>query len=216
MRKGIFWIMGIIIFITLFLGWQFPNLLRFLLEKEGVVEQISHLIIFLAFIFGLLCFFRRVFILAVSFKSCIGLLILTIFFLFILFEEIDWGAIYGFWPFAEMLQEKFLAANLHNIRVSKNLGSYRICASPLFLFFILYLFPLKYTHWARKSFLPFCLKKEEVISFLIAIAIWFYVGTCLKLWESYIQELIEAFLYSILLTMAWRGFRVDYAKADIR
>lgn len=160
-----------------------PALALRLLAKEGPLEHASHLVLLLAVVaWGGVAARTR----GWARLRAAGL---AGFLVFVLAEEVDWGAVYGAPRLGAGLAGAFGHRNMHNALGG---ASYLLFAAPLAL------------HFAAPARLhgPLAPLRDERVAFL-AIAASF-IAWNLGAWERQAQELLEAALYALLLACGLR------------
>lgn len=115
----------------------------------------------------------------------------------VLAEEIDWGAVYGWPALGERLAAVFGHRNMHNAGRG---SSYLLFALPLVGYFL-----VPGTGLGRGRLAPV---RDERWAFAL-IAGLFFVGNLSARWERAVQELLELFLYGLLLAVGWRVTREE-------
>lgn len=148
------------------------------LAKEGPVEHASHLVLLLAALSWLRLGLSRGLALAMA-----------AFLLFVLAEEVDWGAVYGLPALGVRIDAAVGHRNLHNAARG---ASYLLFAVPLALYF---------AAPARRlgALAP---TRDERAAFAIVAAL--FIAFNLGPWERQAQELLEAVLYALLLAVGLR------------
>lgn len=160
-----------------------PALAALWLAKEGPVEHASHLVLLLAALAWLALAFRT------TARARLLAVLITLFLAFVLAEELDWGAVYGWGDAGAAIARSVGHRNLHN---AVRGASYLLFAVPLAAYFAWPAPPVPPTRGERHAFL--------------LLAALFLAGN-LTAWERHAQELLEALVYGLMLAIAARHLR---------
>ncbi len=160
-----------------------PQLAASMLAKEGPVEHASHVVLLVAVVLWILLAART------RGRARLFAAALATFLVFVLLEELDWGAVYGLRGPGEAIARSLGHRNLHNAASG---SSYLLFAVPLAAYF----------GWPHGPLPPV---RGERLAFLL-LATLFLLGN-LTAWERQAQELLEALVYALMLTIAARHLR---------
>lgn len=168
-----------------------PETLRRLLRKEGPIEHLSHVLLLAA----ALGFFA-----AARADRRPAAAVIGLFLTLVLFEEIDWGGVYGWHGIAASFNSVTGSANVHN---SWSGHSYLMFAAPVLGYFALAI-PRAPAAIERRlgAAAP---TREEGIAFALLLALILALAFALPAWERERDELIETTLYAMLLIISLRA-----------
>jgi hypothetical protein len=172
----------------------FPAPVAAALAKEGLVEHASHVFLAVGALALAACALRhrrRAFAFASAFL------------LFVLLEETDWGAVYGWTPLADGLRALVGEGNLHNAWGGH---SYLVFAIPPAAFYGPALLPERWASRARAFWMPCPLRRADALALLVLVfvdtAVAHSAGS-----DAGFDELSEACLYLLLAITALQGLR---------
>lgn len=181
-----------ILFLAISFAIISPDLAQIALKKEGLIEQISNLIL----LGGILLWYRER--KRSKLHRTVPTLVMT-YLALLLLEEIDWGGIYGFhlfqWIFGDLGRE-----NLHNFW---NGMSYALFGIPILLWF--YSPAFSPARQIAGWFAPYSPNRDARIALLIVILsdLMFTITP----WESLAQELAELLIYMLLISPCFERYR---------
>jgi hypothetical protein len=168
-----------------------PDLLRRLLRKEGPLEHVSHVVLLVAalgFFAGARAHRRPAIALVGAFCTLV------------LLEEIDWGAVYGWYGMANPFKAVTGSVNVHN---RWHGHSYVVFAAPMLGYFALAI-PRAPAAIKRRlgSAVP---TRQEGLAFALLLTLVIVLAIVLPTWERERDELIETSGYAILLVVSLRA-----------